>query len=189
MPARSDFRTAPRPIDARAGRICDVLQSNQPDASRGAPRNDRADGTPRKTDEPTAAAARRRTRVAPFLRELSTGVEAEVKRHFDFEENHLFAFLATLGDRAIGDHLTDEHSAMRPLGERIAALTRAAESAGFSDVTGKSSAVSDTSSSNACSFMCRRRRWRCSLCSKTRWTANGDALVQRVCRNLLRTAL
>lgn len=71
--------------------------------------------------------------VALFLRELSTGVEAEVKRHFDFEENHLFAFLATLGDQAIGDHLTDEHSAMRPLGERIAALARAAENAGFSD--------------------------------------------------------
>ena len=27
-----------------------------------------------------------------FLRELSTGVKAEVKRHFDFEENHLFAY-------------------------------------------------------------------------------------------------
>ena len=35
-----------------------------------------------------------------FLRELSTGVKAEVKRHFDFEENHLFAYLETLGDQA-----------------------------------------------------------------------------------------
>ena len=68
-----------------------------------------------------------------FLRELSTGVKAEVKRHFDFEENHLFAYLETLGDQAIGAHLTEEHDAMRPLGERIAALARAAESTGFAD--------------------------------------------------------
>jgi hemerythrin-like domain-containing protein len=67
------------------------------------------------------------------LSELSTGVEAEVKRHFDFEENHLFVFLASLGDEAIGEHLTDEHSAMRPLGERISAVARAAGSTGFSD--------------------------------------------------------
>jgi hemerythrin-like domain-containing protein len=68
-----------------------------------------------------------------FLRELSTGAKAEVKRHFDFEENHLFAYLETLGDQAIGAHLTEEHDAMRPLGERIAALARAAESTGFAD--------------------------------------------------------
>ena len=35
--------------------------------------------------------------------------------------------------QAIGAHLTEEHDAMRPLGERIAALARAAESTGFAD--------------------------------------------------------
>lgn len=66
-----------------------------------------------------------------LLRELAVGVEAEVKRHFDFEENHLFTYLESIGDQAIGAHLTEEHSMMRPLGERLAALARTAESEGF----------------------------------------------------------
>jgi hemerythrin-like domain-containing protein len=66
-----------------------------------------------------------------LLRELAVGVEAEVKRHFDFEENHLFTYLESIGDHAIGAHLTEEHSMMRPLGERLAALARTAESEGF----------------------------------------------------------
>lgn len=69
--------------------------------------------------------------TAQFLRALASGVEAEVKRHFDFEEQHLFTYLESIGDRAIGDHLTGEHAMMRPLGERLAALARAADGAGF----------------------------------------------------------
>jgi hemerythrin-like domain-containing protein len=71
--------------------------------------------------------------TAQFLRELSGGVEAEVNRHFDFEEHHLFTYLQTIGDEAIGAHLTDEHSAMRPLGAKLAALARAGEANGFDD--------------------------------------------------------
>jgi hemerythrin-like domain-containing protein len=66
-----------------------------------------------------------------LLSDLSTGVQAEVQRHFDFEESRLFPFLDAIGDEAIGAHLTDEHSAMRPLGIRVATLAREAVSTGF----------------------------------------------------------
>jgi hemerythrin-like domain-containing protein len=69
--------------------------------------------------------------VAQLLSDLSTGVEAEVQRHFAFEEQSLFPYLAAVGDDAIGAHLTDEHAAMRPLGVRIAALARDAAARGF----------------------------------------------------------
>src|SRR5271157_929327 len=57
--------------------------------------------------------------TAQLLQELAGGVEAEVNRHFDFQEQYLFTYLQTIGDEAIGAHLTDEHSAMRPLGRRL----------------------------------------------------------------------
>lgn len=69
--------------------------------------------------------------VARMLRDLSTGVEAEVARHFDFEEHQLFPYLEAAGDSAIGEHLAFEHTAMRPLGMRLAELTRNAASEGF----------------------------------------------------------
>jgi hemerythrin-like domain-containing protein len=64
--------------------------------------------------------------VARLLSDLSTGVEAEIERHFSFEEDHLFRYLEAIGDADIGVHLTSEHAAMRPLGVRVAALARAA---------------------------------------------------------------
>lgn len=69
--------------------------------------------------------------VAKLLSDLSVGVAAEVERHFAFEENLLFPYLETAGDVAIGAHLTDEHSVMRPLGVRIASLAREAAAQGF----------------------------------------------------------
>jgi Hemerythrin HHE cation binding domain. len=69
--------------------------------------------------------------VARLLSDLSTGVEAEVERHFAFEENHLFPYLEAMGDADIGAHLTSEHAAMRPLGVRVAAIARAAMANGF----------------------------------------------------------
>jgi hemerythrin-like domain-containing protein len=69
--------------------------------------------------------------VARLLSDLSTGVEAEVERHFAFEENHLFTYLEAIGDADIGAHLTSEHAAMRPLGVRVAAIARAAMAKGF----------------------------------------------------------
>jgi hemerythrin-like domain-containing protein len=71
--------------------------------------------------------------VAQLLTDISAGVEAEIQRHFAFEEDRLFSYLAAIGDEAIGAHLTDEHAAIRPLGVRVAALARAAAAHGFDD--------------------------------------------------------
>jgi hemerythrin-like domain-containing protein len=69
--------------------------------------------------------------VARLLSDLSTSMEAEVDRHFAFEENHLFTYLEAMGDGGIGAHLTSEHVAMRPLAVRVAAIARAAAANGF----------------------------------------------------------
>jgi hemerythrin-like domain-containing protein len=71
--------------------------------------------------------------VAQLLGHLATGVEADVRRHFDFEETRLFAYLDAVGDQAIGEHLTDEHGMMRPLGTRLAEVARDAASRGFDE--------------------------------------------------------
>jgi hemerythrin-like domain-containing protein len=65
------------------------------------------------------------------MSDLSTGVEAEVERHFSFEEDQLFPYLDAIGDEAIGAHLTDEHNAMRPVGIKLAGLARNAATLGF----------------------------------------------------------
>jgi hemerythrin-like domain-containing protein len=69
--------------------------------------------------------------VAKLLGDVSTGVTHEVERHFDFEEAELFRYLAEVGDQAICDHLTEEHTAMRPLGVALAAIAREARESGF----------------------------------------------------------
>ncbi len=79
-------------------------------------------GEPPKTAEPG---------VDSFLGDLASGVKADTDRHFGFEEEHLFTHLAAVGDEMIGMHLTSEHNAMRPLGERIAALALEARGTGF----------------------------------------------------------
>jgi hemerythrin-like domain-containing protein len=68
--------------------------------------------------------------VAQLLSEIAPAIEADIKRHFAFEESELFPYLAAAGASAIGAHLTEEHRAIRPLGLRLAALSRAA-TAGF----------------------------------------------------------
>ena len=69
--------------------------------------------------------------IARLLSDVATGVAQEVNRHFDFEENELFSYLGALGDEAIGQHLTMEHTAMRPLGAQVSALAREAAADGF----------------------------------------------------------
>jgi hemerythrin-like domain-containing protein len=73
--------------------------------------------------------------LARLLQELSTGVEAEVQRHFDFEETRLFPILQASGDEAIAAHLTDEHQAIRPIGASLAKLARGAADRGFEQGT------------------------------------------------------
>uniref|UniRef100_Q07M33 Hemerythrin HHE cation binding domain protein n=1 Tax=Rhodopseudomonas palustris (strain BisA53) TaxID=316055 RepID=Q07M33_RHOP5 len=68
---------------------------------------------------------------AQLLRDLVFAIDADTMRHFDFEETQLFTMFDTVGDQLIGDHLTEEHAFMRPLGEKLAALARAAQSGGF----------------------------------------------------------
>jgi hemerythrin-like domain-containing protein len=69
--------------------------------------------------------------VARLLSDLTVGLEAEVGRHFAFEEDHIFTYLEAIGDAGIGEHLTSEHAAIRPIGTRVAALGRAAATNGF----------------------------------------------------------
>jgi hemerythrin-like domain-containing protein len=69
--------------------------------------------------------------VTQLLRDIPPAMESEVTRHFDFEEAHLFSYLAGIGDAAIGAHLTGEHEAIRPLGRELGALARAAAAGGF----------------------------------------------------------
>jgi len=73
--------------------------------------------------------------VAQLMADLSTGVEAEVERHFAFEEGSLFPYLDAIGDEAIGAHLTDEHNAIRPIGVKLAKLARNAAAPGFDPAT------------------------------------------------------
>ena len=68
-----------------------------------------------------------------LLREIAGSVESEVKRHFDFEEQSLFSLLEAIGEAAIAAHLTEEHAAMCPLWKQLAALARAAATAGFDE--------------------------------------------------------
>ncbi len=69
--------------------------------------------------------------VAQILSELAVSLPGEVERHFAFEEAQLFPYLEKTGDQAIGAHLTDEHSTIRPIGSRVATLAREAAAQGF----------------------------------------------------------
>jgi hemerythrin-like domain-containing protein len=72
-------------------------------------------------------------RISKVLDRVSTGVEHEIRGHFAFEENELFTRLEEYGDVGIGEHLREEHHAMLPLGEQVAASARAALESGFSE--------------------------------------------------------
>lgn len=73
--------------------------------------------------------------VRQLLSELEVSMANEVKRHFDFEENRLFTYLDSIGESAIGAHLTDEHSVLRPLITRLSETAHASLERGFDDVT------------------------------------------------------
>lgn len=68
-----------------------------------------------------------------LLSDLIAGVEGEIRRHFAFEEEHLFSYLDDMGEASIGAHLTDEHRVIQPIGAAIARLARTAMDGGFAD--------------------------------------------------------
>lgn len=73
--------------------------------------------------------------VAKLLSDLSAGVETEFQRHFAFEEDELFGYLRANGEEALGAHLADEHTVIRPIGMRLATVARRAMAAGFDAAT------------------------------------------------------
>lgn len=70
--------------------------------------------------------------VGQFLADLASAIETDLARHFSFEERALFPYLDANGEAEIGAHLADEHAVIRPLGERLVALSRGA-GAGFDE--------------------------------------------------------
>ena len=69
--------------------------------------------------------------VQRLLSDLDSGMANEVKRHFDFEEHALFAYLDSIGESAIGAHLTQEHSMLRPLIAQLCETAHATKEHGF----------------------------------------------------------
>jgi hemerythrin-like domain-containing protein len=75
------------------------------------------------------------TTVRRFLSDLTGALEGEIKRHFDFEEQHLFSYLTDAGEGEISAHLTDDHNVIRPLGARMIEIARGATANGFDDAS------------------------------------------------------
>ena len=69
--------------------------------------------------------------VARLLSDLSTSMEAEVERHFAFEEAELFSYLGEAGNQDIGAHLTYEHGIIRPIGAALVKLIGDVRAQGF----------------------------------------------------------
>ncbi|MBO32969.1 MAG: hypothetical protein CMM74_08340 [Rhodospirillaceae bacterium] len=66
-----------------------------------------------------------------LLTDLVTTMEAEVKGHYAFEEEHLFPRFAAEVNPAITEMLQGEHEIIRPIATQITELTRAALKEGF----------------------------------------------------------
>jgi len=71
--------------------------------------------------------------ISTLLADIIGLVEADVKTHFAFEEEHLFTRLAEAGDSPIGELLTQEHNVILPLGTGLGELARKARKDGFTD--------------------------------------------------------
>jgi len=69
--------------------------------------------------------------VAKLMTDLANELPGEVDRHFTFEEEELFSFLAAEGNAGIGQHLTYEHNIIRPIGAALVKLIGEARARGF----------------------------------------------------------
>ena len=65
------------------------------------------------------------------MTDLANELPGEVDRHFTFEEDELFSFLAAAGNEGIGNHLTYEHGIIRPIGAALVKLIGEARAQGF----------------------------------------------------------
>ena len=82
--------------------------------------------TARATDGPPPGDA-----WASLARTLAAGLEIEVARHFEFEEQELFPRLAAAGEAGICELLTEEHKTIRAVADTLPAQLRASLAAGF----------------------------------------------------------
>ncbi len=73
--------------------------------------------------------------IQKILTQANQVIQHEVHKHFTFEENELFTRLAEFGDNAIGQHLTDEHRAILPVADQVAAFANTSLNDGFSDAS------------------------------------------------------
>ena len=69
--------------------------------------------------------------VAKLMTDLANELPGEVERHFAFEEEELFSYLAAAGNAGIGAHLTDEHGVIRPIGAALVKLIGEVRAQGF----------------------------------------------------------
>ncbi len=69
--------------------------------------------------------------VAKLMTDLANELPGEVDRHFDFEEEELFSYLASEGNAGIGNHLTYEHGIIRPIGAALVKVIGEARAEGF----------------------------------------------------------
>jgi hemerythrin-like domain-containing protein len=74
--------------------------------------------------------------VARLAGALVRQLEADIGRHFDFEERELFPRLAEAGEGDIADLLAEEHAAIRTVAAELLPLARAA-AAGTLDAAGQ----------------------------------------------------
>lgn len=71
---------------------------------------------------------------AALARTLAAGLEIEVARHFEFEEQELFPRLAAAGEAEIGELLSIEHETIRAVAGPLPAQLRASLAPGFDAV-------------------------------------------------------
>jgi hemerythrin-like domain-containing protein len=69
--------------------------------------------------------------VKRLLGDLASHLEGTIRRHFDFEEEHLFQLVRDAGAGAMADLLDEEHVVIRPLLQRVGSLAGAARDGGF----------------------------------------------------------
>jgi iron-sulfur cluster repair protein YtfE (RIC family) len=73
--------------------------------------------------------------VAAVLGQVAAALSAEMTTHFAFEEEALFPVLAARGEADIGELLAEEHAAILPLGQQVAAMATRGRREGFSPAT------------------------------------------------------